>query len=436
MGPLRRVAAAALLLAALLPASCAAGPSEGRVLLFHTNDIHGHIERLPTLAGLVKAERERRRDVLWLDAGDHVSGTPVSTVFQGTPVFSVTSLAGVDASCLGNHEFDHGWERIAKFREAATFPLLCANARSPEGELIADAEWTVFPVGPVRVGVIGLVTEKTPSMTIRKGNEGVRFEPAREALERLVPVVRPKCDLLVALTHVGYDEDLELARSVKGVDVIVGGHSHTDLPGPVQVGDTVVVQAGCYAMRLGRLELVVDLDRRRVAKWEGRPVVVEPDSQPRDPVVAGAVAELEKKVAATVDVVVGRAARDLDRDALRDLAERAFRETLGADLGLQNDGGVRSVVRKGPVTVRALWETFPFDNTLVKVRVRGARLPERLAKRIGTVDPDRIYTVATNSFVVDHLDKYVPGAEPDPEDTGLPARDAVVDWVRKHPELK
>jgi 5'-nucleotidase len=426
---------AAALLAALGAAACAAAPREDTVLLFHTNDLHGHVERLPTMAGIVKGERERRRDVLWLDAGDAVSGTPVSSITKGTAAFTVGNFAGIDAACLGNHEFDYGFARIAKYREAAAYPLLCANARSPEGELLADAEWTVIAVDGVRVGIIGLVTEQTPWATTRRGNEGLRFEPAREALERLVPLVREKCDVLVALTHVGYDEDVALARGVKGVDVIVGGHSHTDLPAPVQVGDTVVVQALCYGLRLGRLELTVDLDRKRVVKWEGKPIVVDPERQPRDAATAAAVAEMEKTVAKAADEFVGTAARDLGKEDVQALAERVLRETTGAEFGLQNDGGVRATIPKGPVTVRRIWEAFPFENTVVKVKVRGAALlPE--ATRGAKVDPERTYVVATNTFVADHLDKYLPGADPAVEDTGVVLRDAVIEWVRKHPDLK
>ncbi len=427
----------AILLAALGISSCAVGPREDTVLLFHTNDLHGHIERMPTLAGIVKSERERRPDVLWLDAGDVVSGTPVSTVFQGTPVYAVTTLAGVDAGCLGNHEFDHGWRQIAKFREAATYPLLCANARSPDGEPLGDAPWKVFDVDGVRVGVIGVVTEKTPGMTVRKGNEGVLFEPARAALERLVPEVRPKCDLLVALTHVGYDEDVEIARAVKGLDLVVGGHSHTDLPGPVQIGSTVVVQAGCYGQRLGRVEITVDLGSRRILRWEGKPVVVDVDRQARDPETARLVDELEKRVEKTVDVVVGTAARDLGKDDLKALAERVFREAVGADLGLQNEGGVRDVLPKGPVTVRRIWNVFPFDNTIARIRVKGADLPEALARAVGSgLDRGKAYTVAINSFIADHLDKYIPGARGEVEDSGIAVRDAVVDWVKRNPDLR
>ncbi|HEU4394498.1 MAG TPA: bifunctional UDP-sugar hydrolase/5'-nucleotidase [Planctomycetota bacterium] len=435
--PLRIPAAPALLALALLASSCAAGPREDTVLLLHTNDIHGHIEMLPTLSGLARAERERRRDVLWLDAGDAISGTPVSSEFQGTPIFSVTSLAGIDAACLGNHEFDHGWERIALFREAATYPILCANARSPEGALLADAEWQVFPVDGVRVGVIGILSERTPNWTVKKGNEGLRFEAAVDALKRLIPEVRPKCDVLVALTHLGYDDDREIARAFPALDVIVGGHSHTDLPGPVELGGVIVVQAFKNGQRLGRLELTVDLEKGRVARWVGKPVVVEPEKQPRDAAVARLVAELEAKVSAKVDRPLGEAKRRLSQDDVGRLAEQAFREALGTDIGYMNPGGVRAAFAEGPITVRKVWEAFPFDNTLVTVRIRGKRMEAGLAARLpGPVDPDRVYTVATNSFVAERLDREIPGAEPGVEDSGIVMRDAVVEWIRKHPALK
>jgi 2',3'-cyclic-nucleotide 2'-phosphodiesterase (5'-nucleotidase family) len=416
-------------------------PREDTVVLFHTNDLHGHIENAATLSGLVREERARRPDVLWLDAGDAITGTPVSTVFKGTPIFTVTSAMGIDAGVLGNHEFDHGWQRITDFRETAAYPLLCANATvagKEEGErrLLGDAPWKVFPVDGVRVGVIGVVSEGTPALTVASATVGVKFETARAALERLVPVVRPKCDLLVALTHVGYEKDIALAQQVKGLDVIVGGHSHTDLPGPVEIGGTLVVQAFRYGERLGRLELTVDLVNKKVVKWEGGPIEVDREKQPSHPGTARIVRELEARVSKQVDVRIGEVARGLGRKDLQRVAERVFMEALETPLGFMNPAGVRGAIRKGPVSIRDIWTAFPFDNTLVRIRCRGERLHGWMKKRLGAdFDPGKVYAVATNSYVADHLDRYFPGAEPEVEDTGRTMREAVVDWVREHPDL-
>ena len=125
-----------------------------------------------------------------------------------------------------------------KFRDERRYTDRLKDARHKTGladALLADAEWTVLPVDGVRVGVVGLVTEKTPAMTVRRGNEGVRFEAARAALQRLVPEVREKCDLLVALTHVGFEEDVELVGAhgnlaMHGNDRVL--HLHCSLSGP------------------------------------------------------------------------------------------------------------------------------------------------------------------------------------------------------------
>jgi 2',3'-cyclic-nucleotide 2'-phosphodiesterase (5'-nucleotidase family) len=447
-GGLRAVFGSVPRLLFLVPALALPTPlalaDEGRedtVLLLHTNDFHGHIENAASLAGLARRERARRPDVLWLDAGDMISGTPVSTVHKGVPIFTVASAMGIDAACLGNHEFDYGYARIAAFREAATFPLLAANARDPDDALLADAEWKVFNVDGVRVGVIGLVTENTPRHTVKAGNHGVQFEAAKKALKRLVPEVRKECDLLIALTHLGYDEDIELARSQKGVDVIVGGHTHTDLPGPVQIGDTVVVQAFRYGERLGRVELTVDMEKRRLARWEGKPLVIEPGVGPKDEAVARLVADLEGTVESLVGAVIAEATEPMSKAALNDMAETAFRDVLETDFGLNNIRGVRETLAKGPVSIRHIWTVFPFDNTLIRVKVKAARLPEHLKKKARDAlggkdpDPDRIYTVAVNSYMADHLKLYLPGAEEPVEDTGISMRDSVVDWVRNRKKL-
>jgi 5'-nucleotidase/UDP-sugar diphosphatase len=437
----RRAAAAAALL--LLPPADA-GPGEppagaaappaaariARVLLLHTNDLHGQVGRAPALAALARSLGSDGPDALWLDAGDAVGGTPASSATRGLAAFEVASLMGVDAACLGNHEFDHGFERIAAFRAAASFPLLCANARAPSGDLLGDAPWWTTTAGGARVGVIGVVTEHAGLQTARRGNEGVSFEPAREALLRGVAALRPRCDLVVALTHCGFDADLALAATVPGLDVVVGGHSHTDLPGPVRVGRAVVVQAGAQGLRLGVLRLGVDLDRGGLATSEGETREVDPGG-PADPATARRASALEAAAESGLGEVLARATRTLDRAAVRRLAEEAMVKATGADLGWQNDGGVRAELREGPLTLRDAWAAFPFENTVVVVRVPGARLPAALRERLGgRADAKRIYRVAVNSFLADHGERFLPGALPDPEDTGVPVREAVAALLR------
>ena len=142
------------------------------LVVIHTNDIHGHIAEAGQSAGiaritaLVNQTREHKKHVLVLDAGDAISGTPVSTMFNGSPIFEVMNLVGYDAGGLGTHEFDHGFARIALFRDIATHPVLAANAFAPDGTLIADAPFLIREVGNMQIGIIGLITADTPRMIL------------------------------------------------------------------------------------------------------------------------------------------------------------------------------------------------------------------------------------------------------------------------------
>ncbi len=260
-----RLASRCLAVALLAIALGAGAESRPRTLLIlHTNDIHGHVEDAARFAAHFRERKATRDDVLIVDAGDAITGTPLSSTFEGLPIFEITSAMGYDAAALGNHEFDHGWRRIAAFREAANHPLLAANVRGPDGELIADAGWTVRRVNGIDVGLIGVLTERSGRMIIRQGNEGVTFEPVRETLRRLVPQVRAQSDIVVVLSHVGHEEELALAEEVEGIDVIIGGHSHTLLEEPAWSGTTVVTQAHHSLKRLGWLFLRVDTEADRM----------------------------------------------------------------------------------------------------------------------------------------------------------------------------
>jgi 2',3'-cyclic-nucleotide 2'-phosphodiesterase (5'-nucleotidase family) len=337
-----------------------------------------------------------------------------------------------DIGILGNHELDHGYEAIAEFLAASLHPILCANAFGPDGNLLADGPFRIEDVDGVRVGVIGVLTEKTPEITVKRGNEGVRFESVEATLRRLVPVVRRECDLLVVLSHYGFREDLAVAGAVPGIDVIVGGHSHTEVSEPARVGNTWVAQASEYGRRVGRIDLAVDLDRKEVVGFAGR-LLGPAELPPPLSKVARLVASFEDRVSGLVDVTIGTSDRELTRQDLKPLIEAIYLERCGGDFAFQNLGGVRAGLSKGPITKRQVWTVLPFDNTLVKVRLQGSGIGgafwEEIAAREMARLEEREYTIVTNSFVAEHSEQFFGVPDLAFEETGLAMRDVVVDHV-------
>ncbi len=409
-------------------------PRLRKVQILHTNDFHGHVEKAAAIAAVAREARRKNPNTLFLDGGDCISGTPVSTVFKGRPIFEIMSAMGYDAAAVGNHEFDHGWKLVREFQEIADFPLLCANAQDPEGKSIGDAPHKVFDVGGVRVGVLGLLTDGVPQLTVKAASEGCTFESPVEAAKRLAPALREKCDVLVLLTHVGVDGDAALAGAVPGIDLIVGGHTHTELKEALTIGGTKIVQAWCYGQRVGIVDLTWDAVEKKVTEFAYRLVNVDDEkSMPNDPRVAELVAAWEGKVEDQVAEIIGKTEKRLNRKRLRSRIEHIYKELLGCDFGYQNMGGIRGNVEAGEITIRSVWTILPFDNTLVKLTFKGSQLPEYAKKRLGDkLVPENDYTVATNSYVGDHVDKYFGLKSLPVEDTGRLMRDEVVNWVRKH----
>ena len=177
------------------------------LVVLHTNDFHGYISSdgdraagLARIATYFDRERARSSKVLALDAGDCVSGTPISTLFQGRPIFEVMTAVGYDAVALGNHEFDYGWREILAYRDIADFPLLSTNARGPAGELIADAPFATLSLEYLRVGIVGVTTEKTRDITTTRGNEGVTFDEEIASVRAAIDSIKSHVDIVILLS--------------------------------------------------------------------------------------------------------------------------------------------------------------------------------------------------------------------------------------------
>ena len=292
------------------PASAAWPDRPDSLLILHTNDIHAHLVPFEdpkgasvggaaARAALISRLRGRHARTLLLDAGDVFQGTPFYNFFRGVPDYRSMTLMRYDAGAFGNHELDDGPAWWLRARRAASFPVLTANvfvtadsgwAASLEpvaGPLRKGARWiggakvpdeaplrhittpyVIQDVGGVKVAILGLTTKDIVAIVSRERNQGVAVGDPVTAAQVLVPELRKKADVIVALTHLGVDEDRVLASRVPGIDVIVGGHSHTYLWQPLFIRNgtrngydgTAIVQAGRWGDRVGRLAIAIGPD--------------------------------------------------------------------------------------------------------------------------------------------------------------------------------
>ena len=258
-----------------------AGP--GRITLLHTNDTHSHIEPfgpgngnlsgrggIARRATLVRQIRRETPNVLLLDAGDVFQGTPYFNQYKGHLDYQLMSMCGYDAATLGNHDFDNGVDGLLSALSEAHFPMVNCNfdAHGAPALGVKLHPWLLKEFPGVKVGITG-VGVAFQGLVSPANHKGVDW---RDPVEALKPVIRhlrdvEKVDLLVVLSHLGHDlngsaiDDLNLARLAPGIDVIIGGHSHTFLEAPVKVahahGETEIFQVGFAGVNLGRLDYAV-----------------------------------------------------------------------------------------------------------------------------------------------------------------------------------
>ena len=263
------------------------------------------------------------------------------------------------------------------------------------------------------MGIFGLTTEETPILVFPDNVEDLKFISALETAKRIVPKLRPEVDVLIALTHLGFYEesglgykaagDLRLAREVSGIDVIVGGHSHTALKEPKAIGKTLIVQAGEWSKWVGRLDLTIDSDEGGIVqhryrlipvnmktriKYQGKKYFVYQDRgvvEDRD--ILQVINPYLKKADNALSAPVGEAlvklegARDIVRfreTNLANLITDSMRAKTGADIAFQNAGGIRSDIAPGMITYRDILTVHPFGNTLVLMDMTGEQILDLL----------------------------------------------------------
>jgi 5'-nucleotidase / UDP-sugar diphosphatase len=357
-----------------------------KLRLLYFNDFHGFAEPSKSSANpdqwggiaYLAAEVNRlrkERPTLFLAAGDMIQGHPWANLFEGRSTIEVLNAMQVSAMVLGNHEFDFGQEALKKRIEEARFPILAANVRGLNG----IRPYMITEAGGLRIAIIGLVTEHTPTATHPKNVKGLSFSSPITSAREVMRGLAPKPDLLIILSHLGFPADQRLAKAVPGIQVIVGGHTHTRIETPVQAEGTLIVQAWEHGKVLGLLDLT--LQNGKVLDYEGRLIPILQEAIKPDPQVAQIVESYNLKAKALLEEVIGEALVDLQAEGSRiretnlgNFVADILREDTRADAALINGGGLRDDILKGPIRGKDLLSVLPFRNFPLAFRVNGREL--------------------------------------------------------------
>lgn len=410
--------AIAAFLGAFTATAAGAAGADYQLRILHVNDVHARYDQITATGGFctpkdeaekkciggaarlqTKLKELRGDNALFLDAGDQFQGTLFYTQYKHGAVQTVLGMLNPDAQTLGNHEFDDGPAGLRPYLDAVSWPVLSANTDTSREPRLKDRykPYTIVVKNGQRIGIVGLTTADTP-ITSSPGPT-VAFRSEAQALTRAVAALRARnVDKIVALTHIGYSEDQALAAQIDGVDVYVGGHSHTFLetgndkaagPYPTVVktpsgAPALVVQAGSYGTHLGMLDVTFD-SAGVVTAWEGKPVALSNDVA-LDAAVADKVSQLNVPLTQLRRQPVGEARVELvgTSDACRFgecnlgnlIADAMLWATRGqgTQVAIQNGGGIRSGIPAGQVTMGNVIEVLPFSNTLATFDVTGADL--------------------------------------------------------------
>ena len=391
----------------LFSAPCTAQEAPGlELILLHTNDLHSYLAGrdahgnaclqsegctggLARLATAMKRVRAGHDNVLALDAGDQFQGTLFFTANRWPMLADINTLLPYDAMTLGNHEFDDGCEATAGFVRAQPYPVLAANLDARPGCPLRGTPyrpWLIKEIRGVKVGIIGIAN---PSVrTLSAACPETWFHKTETTLKKAVAELEKQgVRHIIVITHLGLPKDLELASSIEGIDVIVGGHTHDYLgpgspKGPYpQVKHSpsgkpvLVVTAGALAKYMGQLEVSFDAQGVPV-RWQGAALPLDA-SVPPDPAVEAKIAQYNKKLEVFTSVVIGQ--NDLSApDGLHQcrVAEclsglvttdsmLEYGRAYGTQIALINGGGLRAPLRQGALNFGDVLAVLPFGNKVI-----------------------------------------------------------------------
>ena len=370
------------------------------LVLLHSNDMHGDflaeqvdsklIGGVSLLSGYISETREQNDNVLYCIAGDMFRGSVIDSEYMGLSTIEIMNMLSPDVVTLGNHETDYGVSHLLFIEKCAKFPIINANMHiTTNGARLFDP-YKIIQIDGMKILFIGILTQEVISQTKNDKLIGsiVNVEDAAAEVAKICNAYNAEdIDLTVLLTHIGYEEDKKLASLLSpdlGVDIIIGGHSHTLPEEAISVNDILIVQAGTGTDRIGRFDITIDTDRNCVDSYTWRTIPIDDEHCPKDEVIEKLISGYKEKTDQKYNRVVTRLEERLthpDRyreTDLGDLFSDILKESLGLDVFLLGSGSIRDEFLGPIVTYGDLCKCFPYDDAVYKVFVTGAQLKDML----------------------------------------------------------
>lgn len=422
-----------LLTVSALTLSASAAFADYQLNILHINDFHSRVEPINKFDSTCSADEESKKEcfggaarlktavdqrraalagqnVLFLDAGDNFQGSLFYTTYKGAAEVEFLNDMKLDAMTVGNHEFDDGEEPLAAFLDRAKFPVVTANLQTDGQSKLGDRikKSVVLDIGGQKIGVVGAVTTETPELS--SPGPHIKFTDDVAAINAEVDALKSEgVNKIIALTHVGYGRDVSDIAKIPGVDVVVGGHSHTLLsntdpkaagPYPTMVDNpggykVPVVTAASYGKYLGDIAITFD-DNGVVKEAKGDPILIDSSFAP-DPAIAARIQEMAKPIEELRHKVIGASESPIEgsREVCRvqecsmgNLVADAILDrtkSQGISIAFQNGGGLRASIGAGDVTMGDVLTVLPFQNTVATFQLTGADVKAALENGLSQI---------------------------------------------------
>ena len=374
-----------------------------RVVVLSVNDMHAKIDEFPRFKALVDSIRTQHKDVILLSAGDIFTGNPVVDQYpeQGYPIIEMMNITGFDANALGNHEFDYGQDVLAKRIAQSNFPFLGANLIFDSAHPLDVNPYIFLRMGNgIKVGILGMIQINEAGIpdTHPSKLEGISFKKGIEVAPEYM-WIKDSCDVFIGLTHLGFEDDVEMAMKLGTFDMIAGGHSHTIAARPREHNGVLVVQGGSGLRYVTMTTL--SLVNKEIVKKESKLLEVSKHMQ-TDAMLDTILAKFNDNK--ELNQVIGTALNNITgKNELGSLMTDAMTSIAPLEIAFQNNGGIRiGQIPKGDIRLKDVYNLDPFGNEIILFKLTTDEIKSLIIysynreKQLDLQVSGATYTVITN----------------------------------------